>query len=117
MTMMVVASLRAQALLFTALLIPVFAGPQRRSVSGFVVDHSGKPIAGAAVKLKNVVTLDVRSYITQEDGHYRFYGLHPDMEYSLRARRDGHSSKSRRITKFESRESIRLDLQLPYTRR
>lgn len=113
---MSVTSLRAQALLFTALLIPAYAGPQRRSVSGFVVDHSGQPVAGAAVKLKNLATLDVRSYITQEDGHYRFYGLHPDMEYSLRARRNGHSSKSRKITKFETRESIRLDLRLPNTR-
>jgi protocatechuate 3,4-dioxygenase beta subunit len=100
------------ALLFTLVLVPGLAGAQRRLVSGTVLDRAGQPVEGAAVKLKNTITLRVRSYITQQDGRYRFYGLHPEMDYSIRARRDGQSSKSRDITRFETKQSIRIDLRL-----
>jgi protocatechuate 3,4-dioxygenase beta subunit len=92
--------------------VPSVAGAQQRSVSGTVMDRAGQPVAGAAVILKNEITLQVRSYITQRDGHYRFHGLHPEMEYSIRARRDGRSSKSHEITRFDSGYSIRIDLRL-----
>ena len=103
---------RTLVLLCTVLLVPAVAGAQQRSVSGTVVDRAGQPVEGAAVKLKNTITLQVRSWITQQDGHYRFHGLHPEMEYSIQASRDGHSSKSREITRFDSGESIRIDLRL-----
>ena len=106
--------LGARTLMLCCLLVMVsaIAGAQQRSVSGTVIDRAGQPVEGAAVKLKNTVTLQVRSFITQRDGHYRFPGLHPEMEYSIRARRDGKSSKSREITRFASSESIRIDLRL-----
>jgi protocatechuate 3,4-dioxygenase beta subunit len=102
----------AWLLLCILALLPSVVGAQRRSVSGTVFDRAGHPVQGAAVKLKNRITLQVRSYVTHRDGYYRFHGLHPEMEYSIRARRDGHSSKSRDITRFDSRESIRIDLHL-----
>jgi protocatechuate 3,4-dioxygenase beta subunit len=98
--------------LVCALLLPTVAGAQGRSVWGIVTDRSGQPVQGAAVKLKNAITLQVRSYITQDNGEYRFHGLHPDMDYSVRARQDGHASKSREITRFNTRERIRIDLRL-----
>ena len=106
--------LGARTLMLSCLLLMVsaIAGAQQRSVSGTVIDGAGQPVEGAAVKLKNTVTLHVRSFITQRDGYYRFTGLHPEMEYSIRARRDGISSKSREITRFASSESIRIDLRL-----
>ena len=98
--------------LLCALLLPAVAGAQGRSVWGIVTDRSGQPVQGAAVKLKNTITLQVRSYITQENGEYRFHGLHPDMDYSVRARQDRHASKRREITRFNTRERIRIDLRL-----
>ena len=99
-------------ILLCALLLPAAAGAQGRSVWGIVTDRSGLPVQGAAVKLKNAITLQVRSYITQDNGEYRFHGLHPDMDYSVRARQDGHASKRREITRFNTRERIRIDLRL-----
>ncbi len=103
---------RASLLLCMLVLLASVASAQRRSVSGTVFDRAGQPVQGAAVKLKNTITLQVRSYITERDGTYRFHGLHPEMDYSIRARRDGRSSKSRDLTHFDSKESIRIDLRL-----
>ena len=105
-------SVMSLLLLCALLLLPGVAGAQGRSIWGTVTDRSGQPVQGAAVKLKNTITLQVRSYITQENGEYRFHGLHPDMDYSVRARQDGHASKSREITRFNTRERIRIDLRL-----
>jgi hypothetical protein len=94
------------------LLLPAVAAAKGRSVWGTVFDRSGQPVERAAVKLKNTITLQIRSYITQQGGQYRFHGVHPDMDYSVRARRDGRSSKCREITRFNSSSSIRIDLDL-----
>ena len=103
---------RRLLLLCAVLLLPAVAGAQGRSIWGTVTDRSGRPVQGAAVKLKNTITLQVRSYFTQESGEYRFHGLHPDMDYVVRARRVGHVSKSRQISRFNEDESIRIDLRL-----
>jgi hypothetical protein len=43
-----------------------------RSVQGLVTGPDDKPIAGAVVQLKDTRSLQVRSFITQEDGAYHF---------------------------------------------
>src|SRR3979490_2364125 len=49
-----------------------------RSLQGQVVDPDDKPVVGAVVQLKDTRTLQVRSFITQENGEYRFSGLRTD---------------------------------------
>ena len=48
--------------------------PTVRSLQGQVNDPDEKPVAGAVVQLKDTRTLQVRSFITQADGSYRFSG-------------------------------------------
>jgi protocatechuate 3,4-dioxygenase beta subunit len=103
---------RALVLLCTVLLLPAVALAQGRHIRGTVFDRSSRPVEGAVVKLKNTITLQIRSYITQHNGQYRFHGLHPYMDYSVRARRDGDTSKTREITRFDSNPLIRIDLHL-----
>lgn len=74
-----------------------------------VTDSSGQAVPGAAVKLSNRITLELRSYITQADGKYRFRGLHPDMDYTVRALKHGERSKSLRLSHFASRKLVRAD--------
>ena len=88
------------------------ASAQRRAVWGVVTDNSSKPIAGAAVKLSNRVTLSIRSFITQADGKYRFGGLHPDMDYTVRAQKGGFRTKTQRLSHFDSRKVIQVDIRL-----
>ncbi len=45
-----------------------------RTVQGTVADAEEKPITGAVVQLKDMRTLQVRSFISQENGAYHFSG-------------------------------------------
>jgi hypothetical protein len=83
-----------------------------RSIQGLVVSASGKPIAGAIVLLKDTKTLQVRSYIAQADGGYRFYGLSTDINYQLRAEANGMTSKMKTVSVFDSHKVVKLNLKL-----
>ena len=100
---------RTICLLFALLLWSSMpASAQRRAVWGLVTDSTGEPVAGVAVKLSNRVTLQIRSSMTQADGKYRFSGLHPDMDYTVRAQKDGHRTKRRWLSHFNTRKLVRL---------
>jgi carboxypeptidase family protein len=85
---------------------------RRRVIWGVVTDGRGRPVPGAAVKLKNLITLNVRSFITGDDGQYRFPRVYSEMDYALRARFGDHWSKSKTVTRFEMRDSVRVDLRI-----
>ena len=59
--------------------------PNTRAIEGLVRDAKGAPVKNAVVLLKDTKTLQVRSYIAQEDGKYHFYGLNSDVNYQVRA--------------------------------
>src|SRR5467141_1533817 len=56
-----------------------------RVVQGVVVDADDKPVTGAVVLLKDMRTLQVRSFIAQDGGAYHFSGLKTDNDYELKA--------------------------------
>lgn len=88
------------------------AAGQGRSVRGRVTDQGGEPLRGAVVKIKNALTLQVRSYITQADGEYRFHGLHYDVDYKLNARYRGQASKTKMLNWHDSRRGANIDLKI-----
>ena len=88
--------------------MPVFA----RTVRGTVTDRNGKAVSGAAVRLKNSVTLRIRSARSRNDGTYRFSGLDPRMDYELRASHQGRSSAWVRLSKFDEGDERVVDLPL-----
>ena len=83
-----------------------------RAVQGIVTDASGNPVPGAVVQLKNTKTLQVRSFITKEQGDYYFNGLSPDVDYELRAEANGVSSGSKGLSSFDSRKQAVINLTL-----
>jgi hypothetical protein len=83
-----------------------------RSIEGRVLSSSGAPVAGAVVLIKDSKTLQVRSYIAQEDGRYHFYGLSTDVNYSLRAEDKDMTSKTKNVSVFDSHHQVKLDLKL-----
>jgi hypothetical protein len=87
-------------------------GSTVRTVHGVVVNGKGAPVPGAIVLLKDMKTLQVRSFIAQQDGKYRFYGLNPDVNYQLRAEYQGQTSKTKTVSVFDSRKMVKLDLKL-----
>jgi hypothetical protein len=86
--------------------------PRTRSIEGTVVDKSGVPVPGAVVLLKDLKTLQVRSYIAQNDGKYHFYGLSPDINYQVRAESREMSSPTKSISVFDSHSRILVKLKL-----
>ncbi len=83
-----------------------------RSVQGIVASPKGDPVEGAVVQLKNSKTLQIRSFITPRDGSYYFHGLSPDVDFELRAEFKDMASSVRRLSVFDSRRKLNIDLKL-----
>ena len=83
-----------------------------RNVEGSVTDAAGNPAAKAVVQLKNTKTLQIRSFITQEDGNYHFAGLGADVEYQVKADRDGATSSWKTLSVFNTKKTAVINLKL-----
>jgi hypothetical protein len=86
--------------------------PNTRSLQGFVLDEQEKPARTAVVQLKNSKTLQVRSYITQDDGGYQFHGLSTNIDYEIQAERGELASAVRRLSVFDTRPKAVINLKL-----
>jgi hypothetical protein len=82
-----------------------------------VRDEAGLVLSGAVVRIKNTWSLRVRSYVTQRDGRYRFVGLDPNADYEIRAYYRGSSSPVERLSKFDPRPEVVIDLTVPVMKR
>jgi hypothetical protein len=86
--------------------------PAVRSLQGQVVDPDDKPAVGAVVQLKDTRTLQVRSFITQDKGEYRFSGLRADTDYEVKADFNGMTSDNKRLSNFDSRKIATVNIKL-----
>lgn len=83
-----------------------------RDVEGTVFDSADNPVPKAIVQLKDTKTLNVRSFITQDDGTYHFSGLSTNVDYELKAEHNGASSPTKTLSVFDSRKTVTLNLKL-----
>src|SRR5664279_1281412 len=83
-----------------------------RSVQGSVSNPDDSAAVGAVVQLKNMKTLQVRSFITLEDGTSHFFELSPDVDYELKADLKGASSGPKTLSSFDSRKKAVINLKL-----
>ena len=85
-----------------------------RSVQGVVTAVDDKSVAGAVVQLKDTKTLQIRSFISKENGAYYFYELSRDKDYELTAtdKASGASSGTKTLSLFDSRKSAIINLKL-----
>jgi len=86
--------------------------PTTRSVEGVVSNTDDSPAVGAVVQIENLKTQQIRSYITKEDGKYRFFELSPEVDYKLKADHNGASSGSKTLSSFDSRKQATINLKL-----
>lgn len=84
----------------------------QRSVTGLVTDKAENPIDGAIVQLKDLKTLQIRSFITKGNGEYHFYSLSTDTDYELKADSQGKSSNTRTLSSFDSRKQAQMNLKI-----
>jgi len=85
---------------------------QLKTVRGVVVDKTESPVQGGVVFLKNLRTNQVKSYITDPEGNFRFSGLDPNVDYEAHAEKDGAKSPTRQVSSFDNRKEIVLTLKL-----
>ena len=85
---------------------------QLRTVKGVVVDKGETPVPSGVVFLKNMRTNQVRSYIADNEGSFRFSGLDPNADYEVHAEKDGSKSPTRQVSSFDNRKEIVLTLKL-----
>ena len=85
---------------------------QTRSVQGEVTAPDGKSVVGAIVQLKNTKTLQIRSFLTQQNGTYYFHGLSPDIDYELTARTMDAASGTKTLSAFDNRKEAIMNLRL-----
>ena len=83
-----------------------------RSVRGSVLSPDDVAVKQAVVYLKNLKTLQVRSFITQNDGTYYFHGLSPDIDYELRGESQSLTSPAKTLSSFDTRKEAIINLKL-----
>ena len=102
-------------LIAIAVAIPVpFAhaqAAQARTLDGKVVSD-GQPVKGAVVHLKDTRTLSQKSYITAEDGSYRFAQLSGTSDYEVWAESNGKKSSVKTISSFDTKPSFNYVLKI-----
>jgi hypothetical protein len=87
-------------------------GQAARVVQGTVQNENDQPQANAVVYLQDQKSLEVRTYITEANGHYRFGQLSTEVDYQLWAEFKGHKSKTRSISSFDSKKEFNFDLKI-----
>lgn len=83
-----------------------------RDVVGLVTLPDDGPASGAVVKLKNLHSLEVHSFITQADGKYIFQHLNSNMDYELRADYQDMASPARKLLVYDTRLDPVINLKL-----
>jgi hypothetical protein len=83
-----------------------------RAVQGIVTGANDAPAQGAVVMLKDLKTLQVRSFITQSDGTYHFSGLKADVDYELTAKSGDTAAGTRKLSVFDTRKEAIFNFKL-----
>jgi hypothetical protein len=92
--------------------LPQSLAQSARVVQGVVRSANDQPQPNAVVYLQDQKSLEVKTYITEADGHYRFGQLNSDADYQLWAEYKGQKSKTRSISSFDSRKEFNFDLKI-----
>jgi hypothetical protein len=82
-----------------------------RSVEGKVYAQSA-PLRSAVVYLQDTKTNNIKSFISTQDGSYRFGQLSPDIDYQLWAEFKSKKSEKKTISSFNSKTQLVIDLHI-----
>ena len=83
-----------------------------RNLQGKVLDANDKPISGAIVYLQNSRNNDVKTFISEKDGGYRFAALSADTDYTVWAAYHAKKSPTKTVSSFDTRKQVYMDLKI-----
>lgn len=83
-----------------------------RTLTGRVFNRQDAPVAKAIVYLKNTKTLAIKTYISEQDGSYRFPALATNVDYEVYAEYQGARSDTKTLSGFDSRRQANITLKL-----
>ena len=83
-----------------------------KNLQGKVFDANDAAISGAIVYLKNSRNNDVKTFLSDKDGGYRFAGLQADTDYTVWAAWQGKKSPSKPVSSFDTRKQVYVDLKI-----
>jgi hypothetical protein len=83
-----------------------------RKLTGNIFDKDDRVVPSAIVYLKNTRSLAVATFITEQDGSYRFNNLSPNIDYEVRAESNGRKSQVKTLSSFDTRKQAHINLKL-----
>ena len=83
-----------------------------RVIQGRVVGSNEQPLQNAIVYLEDQKSTEIKTYITEADGQFRFGELSSDVDYQVWAKYQDHKSKTKSISSFDSKKLFVFDLKV-----
>jgi Carboxypeptidase regulatory-like domain len=83
-----------------------------RLLTGRVLDKQDNPVPNAVVYVTDTRSRAVKTYIVGADGNYRFPALAANVDYEIYAQVDGKTSDTKKMSQFDDRKQVKIDLRL-----
>jgi Carboxypeptidase regulatory-like domain len=83
-----------------------------RTVSGTVLDPSSNAVVGATVFLRNEKSKTIRSYTSDNDGHFHFAQVNMAEDFDLWAEKASRKSAVKTVSSWDARKDFVSDLKL-----
>ena len=109
----------ATALLLSALAAATPAAPFKdkkpeptRTLTGRVLSRQNAPLSEAVIYLTNTRSREIKTYISEPDGTYRFPGLSLNVDYQVYAEHNGARSDTKTVSSFDTRTQVEIVLRI-----
>ena len=83
-----------------------------KSLEGKVFGNGDAPLPSAIVYLQDSKTNSIRSFISTQDGGYRFGQISPDVDYTVWAKYKDEKSPTKNISSYDSSQRVTIDLHI-----
>ena len=83
-----------------------------RTLTGTVMDKNDKPLPDAIVYLKDTKTLKIQSYVSRDDGTYRFPALSMNIDYEVYAQKADAKSPTKKLSQFDGSGNPKINLKI-----